>query len=113
MPAGVTLTPAGLLSGTPDPGTGGTHNVTLTATNGIGANAVQAFTLTVNEAPAITSANTATFSAGHAGDDVPGGDDRHPGADGERHRRRAADGPHAVGGRAAVGHADAERIASR
>ena len=67
LPSGVTLSPAGLLSGTPAPGTGGVHNVTLTATNGVGANAVQAFTLTVNEAPAITSANTATFVLNTAG----------------------------------------------
>ena len=55
------------MSGTPDPGTGGTYNVTFTATNGVGANATQAFTLTVNQAPAITSANTATFVLNTAG----------------------------------------------
>ena len=46
----------------------------------------------------------------HRRHDVPGGDDRFPRADGERDRRRAADGPHVVVGRAAFGHADAERI---
>jgi hypothetical protein len=67
LPAGLTLSPAGVLSGTPDPGTGGVHNLTFTATNGIGANAVQAFTLTVNQAPAITSASAATFLVNTAG----------------------------------------------
>ena len=67
LPAGLTLTPAGVLSGTPDPGTGGVHILTLTATNGVGADAVQPFTLTVNQAPAITSANTATFLLNTAG----------------------------------------------
>jgi Big-like domain-containing protein/putative Ig domain-containing protein/VCBS repeat protein len=67
LPAGVTLSPAGVLSGTPDPGTGGVHNVTFTATNGIGANAVQAFTLTVNQSPAITSAASTAFTVGVAG----------------------------------------------
>ena len=83
LPAGVTLSPAGVLSGTPGPGTGGVHNVTFTATNGIGANAVQAFTLTVNQAPAITSASTATFIVDTAGtfQVVMTG---LPGADGER-----------------------------
>jgi VCBS repeat-containing protein len=61
LPSGVTLSPAGVLSGTPDPGTGGVYNPTFTATNGVGADAVQVFTLTVNQAPAITSANTASF----------------------------------------------------
>ena len=48
------------LSGTPSAGTGGMYDFTLTASNGIETNAVQAFTLTVNEAPAITSANNTT-----------------------------------------------------
>jgi len=67
LPAGVTLSPAGVLSGTPDPGTGGVYNVTLTATNGVGSNAVQAFTLTVNQAPAFTSAAATAFTVGVAG----------------------------------------------
>ena len=41
--------------------------MTFTATNGVGADAVQSFTLTVNQAPAITSANTATFVLNAAG----------------------------------------------
>ncbi len=57
----------GTLSGTPAPGTGGVYNLTFTATNGTSPDATQNFTLTVNEAPAITSANSATFMVGTAG----------------------------------------------
>jgi uncharacterized protein YjdB len=45
---------------------GGIHPFTITASNGIGSNATQSFTLTVNEAPAITSANTKTAIRGTA-----------------------------------------------
>ena len=104
LPAGVTFADNGngtaTLSGTPAAGTGGTYDVTFTATNGIGANAAQAFTLTVNEPPIITSANTATFLLNTAGDDVSGGDDRASGPDGERHCRHAADRAHTDGVRA-------------
>src|SRR5208282_5413133 len=48
-------------------GTGGTYSITITAQNGIGANATQSFTLTVDQAPAITSANATTFTVGSAG----------------------------------------------
>src|SRR5208282_19352 len=48
-------------------GTGGTYSITITAQNGIGANATQSFTLTVDQAPAITSANNTTFTVGSAG----------------------------------------------
>src|SRR5207248_3018739 len=57
----------GVLSGTPAAGTGGTYSVTFTATNGVSPDATQTFTLTVNQAPAITSANNATFTTGTAG----------------------------------------------
>ncbi|MCC7181484.1 MAG: VCBS repeat-containing protein [Acidobacteria bacterium] len=71
LPTGVTFTHdgagSGTLAGTPEPGTGGTYALTLSATNGVGAPVIQDFTLTVNEAPAITSASTTTFSAGAAG----------------------------------------------
>ncbi len=67
LPAGVTLSAAGVLSGTPAAGTGGTYPITITAANGVGANATQSFTLTVNQAPAITSANSTTFTVGTAG----------------------------------------------
>src|SRR5208282_4092509 len=67
LPTGVTLSAAGVLSGTPAAGSGGTYSITITAQNGIGANATQSFTLTVDQAPAITSANATTFTVGTAG----------------------------------------------
>ena len=71
LPSGVTFTPGtttGTISGTPAAGTGGTYTLTITASNGgLTANGTQTFTLTVNEAPAITSANAATFNEGAAG----------------------------------------------
>jgi hypothetical protein len=67
LPKGVTFVPAtGLLAGTPDAGTGGTYPLTFTADNGVAPAATQSFTLTVNEAPAFTSAGSATFTVGTA-----------------------------------------------
>jgi len=68
LPTGVTFDSAtSTLSGTPAAGTGGTYPITFTASNGVGSNAVQSFTLTINQAPAITSVNTTTVTAGTAG----------------------------------------------
>jgi hypothetical protein len=71
LPAGVTLTDnangTATLAGTPGAATGGTYPLTLTAANGVGANGTQNFTLTVNQPPAVTSANNATFQTGLAG----------------------------------------------
>ena len=70
LPAGVTFTPGSTtatLSGTPANGTGGTYPLTITASNGTPPNATQAFTLVVNQAPAITSVATATFHVGSPG----------------------------------------------
>jgi autotransporter-associated beta strand protein len=77
LPAGLSFVDNGngtaTLAGTPAPGTGGTYHLTLTASNGVGAGASQAFSLTVIPAvsptasPTITSANVATFQAGQAG----------------------------------------------
>jgi hypothetical protein len=71
LPAGVSFTSngdgTGSLSGTPAPGTGGTYAITFTANNAAGTSAAQNFILTVNEAPTITSASTATFTVGKAG----------------------------------------------
>jgi large repetitive protein len=71
LPSGVTFTDHGdgtaTLGGTPAAGSGGTYVLTITAANGVGANAVQSFTLTVNQPPAITSGNTTTFTIGEAG----------------------------------------------
>ena len=59
LPAGVTFLDngdgTGTLSGTPT--ATGTFAITFTAQNGVGPNGTQTFTLTVNQAPAITSAN--------------------------------------------------------
>ncbi|MGA2848437.1 MAG: Ig-like domain-containing protein [Terracidiphilus sp.] len=66
LPNGVTLSSAGLLSGTPAAGTGGSYPIILTATNGT-TNATQDFTLTVVQAPAITSANATSFASGSLG----------------------------------------------
>jgi hypothetical protein len=63
----VTLSSAGLLSGAPMAGTGGVYNITITASNGVGTNATQNFTLTVDEAPGITSASGTTFAPGTNG----------------------------------------------
>ena len=67
LPSGVTLTTAGVLAGTPAAGSGGTYPITITANNGVSPNATQNFTLTVDEAPAITSAAATTFKVGTAG----------------------------------------------
>ena len=67
LPSGVTLSSAGLLAGTPAAGTGGSYPITITASNGVLPNATQSFTLIVNQAPAITSANTTTFTVGASG----------------------------------------------
>ncbi|MGH9513304.1 MAG: beta strand repeat-containing protein [Terriglobales bacterium] len=71
LPSGVTFVDnkngTGALSGTPAAGTSGVYNFTLTAHNTTSPDATQAFTLTVNSAPAITSANKATFTTGTAG----------------------------------------------
>ncbi len=69
LPAGLTFKDQGngtaLLQGTPT-GTGGTTNLTMTATNASGS-ATQQFTLNVDAAPAITSAATSTFATGSSG----------------------------------------------
>jgi hypothetical protein len=67
LPSGVTLASSGVLSGTPAAGTGGNYPITITASNGVGTNATQSFTLTVHQSPAITSGSSATFTAGSAG----------------------------------------------
>ena len=71
MPSGVTLIDnhngTATLSGTPAAGTGGVYTFQITASNGIGSTAAQSFILTVDEAPAITSANAATFTVNTPG----------------------------------------------
>jgi alpha-tubulin suppressor-like RCC1 family protein len=60
LPAGVAFTD-GVLIGTPAPGTSGFYNLTFIASNGAPPNATQTFTLTVDEAPVITSPASAIF----------------------------------------------------
>jgi len=67
LPKGVSLSTAGLLSGTPAAGTGGSYPITFTAANGVAPDATQQFTLTVNEAPAFTSRASSTFTVGTKG----------------------------------------------
>ncbi|HEY2075326.1 MAG TPA: putative Ig domain-containing protein [Streptosporangiaceae bacterium] len=65
LPSGLALSSAGLLTGTPAANSGGVYPITITASNGIAPSANQAFTLTVDQHPAITSARSTTFKVGH------------------------------------------------
>ena len=71
LPTGVTFSDNGngtaTLAGTPAAGTSGTYPITIGATNGVASDASQSFTLTVDAAPAITSADSTTFGEGSAG----------------------------------------------
>jgi hypothetical protein len=68
LPAGFSFDAVtGVLTGNPSPGTGGTYLLHFTATNGVGDPATQTFTLTIDQPPAFTNANNATFTAGSAG----------------------------------------------
>nr|AUN36709.1 hypothetical protein [uncultured bacterium] len=70
LPAGVTFVVSGStakLSGTPLAGSAGTYPLTITAQNGTAPNAIQSFTLTVNQPPAITSAASTIFHTKSAG----------------------------------------------
>jgi hypothetical protein len=66
LPKGVEFNPlTDVLSGTPTEE--GVYHVTFEAANGVGANAVQHFTLTVDAPPVITSAGSTTFTEGTEG----------------------------------------------
>ena len=71
LPAGVTFTDNGdgtaTLGGTPASGTANVYALTFTANNGVGTAATQTFTLTVDSAPAFTSAAAANFVVNVAG----------------------------------------------
>ena len=71
LPSGVTFTDNGdgtaTLAGTPAANTGGTYPFTIKPTNGVIPDATQTFTLTVNQAPRITSPAGTTFTVGQAG----------------------------------------------
>ncbi|MGH9499080.1 MAG: choice-of-anchor D domain-containing protein [Terriglobales bacterium] len=70
LPSGLSLVSHGdgtaTLSGTPAANTGGVYNITLFASNSAG-NAMQSFTLTVLQTPAITSPNNTAFQVGVQG----------------------------------------------
>jgi hypothetical protein len=71
LPSGLTFHDNGdgtaTLSGTPAVGSGGLYHLILRAHNGVSPDATQAFTLTVDQAPAVTSAASTTFMVGHNG----------------------------------------------
>ena len=88
LPSGVSFADLGngtaLLAGTPAPGTAGSYALTVTATNGSGSDATQAFTLTVNRtsqsgpvvtgqpaAQSVLAGGTATFTAAATGAPTP------------------------------------------
>jgi hypothetical protein len=70
LPAGLSFTDNGngtaTLSGDPEAGTGGVYTVTVVANNS-GGSAFQKLAITVDEAAAITSATSATFTVGESG----------------------------------------------
>ena len=70
LPSGVTLVDNGngtaTLSGTPAAGTAKSYTLKITAKNSAGS-VVQTFSLVVNQAPAVTSAATASFTIGKSG----------------------------------------------
>jgi hypothetical protein len=71
LPAGLTFqanqSGTATFSGDPGYGSGGTYFITLSAKNGNPPRTTQAFTLVVDQAPAVTSAPTTTFDVGAGG----------------------------------------------
>ena len=71
LPSGLSFVDNGdgmaTLSGTPGLGAQGMYPVTIIASNGVSPDATQGFTLTVGQAPAITSASSTTFTVGSPG----------------------------------------------
>jgi len=67
LPSGVTFLDNGngtaTLSGTPGALSSGVYSFIITASNGVGTDATQAFTLTVDRPPMITTTNAVTFKA--------------------------------------------------
>lgn len=64
-PAGVTLSSSGVLSGTAT--VVGSYQFTIKASNGVSPDAIQSFTLNVNQSPTITSSATTTFVVNQPG----------------------------------------------
>ena len=68
LPDGIMLdTATGNLAGIPAANAGGHYAITVIASNGVGADTSQSFTLTVNQAPAFTSPDNATFTLNEFG----------------------------------------------
>jgi len=71
LPSGLSFADNGngtaTIAATASPIPGGVYTLCLTASNGVGSNATEKFTVTVDHAPSITSANNATFTAGQNG----------------------------------------------
>ncbi|HWJ08454.1 MAG TPA: putative Ig domain-containing protein, partial [Nocardioides sp.] len=65
LPAGLAVD-GDAVTGSPAPGTGGVHQVTLTATNGVGADATASTTLTVEEAASVDGPAAVRFVTGAA-----------------------------------------------
>ncbi|HUN06755.1 MAG TPA: putative Ig domain-containing protein, partial [Aggregatilineales bacterium] len=65
LPPGLTLTTAGVLSGTPT--TAGTFTGTVTASNGVAPSASQPFSITINPAPVAPSITSAAPASGTVG----------------------------------------------
>ena len=65
LPGGLTLTPAGVLSGTPT--AAGTFNFTITATDSVPASGSQAYTVVINSAVSITTLTLADWTVNRAG----------------------------------------------
>ncbi|HXY45339.1 MAG TPA: Ig domain-containing protein [Acidimicrobiales bacterium] len=62
----VSFSSGGMLTGDPETGDGGSYTLCIVATNNVGAPYVQQFTLTIDEAPSITSYNNDIVPAGDA-----------------------------------------------
>jgi hypothetical protein len=75
LPGGLTFTPQsggkGTVSGTPDTGTGGHYDITITGDNGTPPPATWPFSLTVNEAAGVDGPSSTTFTVGTAGNSDP------------------------------------------
>ncbi|QSR25875.1 hypothetical protein CFH99_09590 [Nocardioides aromaticivorans] len=66
LPAGLAVD-GDTITGTPAPGTGGVHEVSLTATNGVGDDATATTSLTVEEAASVEGPAAVRFVSGRAG----------------------------------------------
>ncbi|MCW4385156.1 Ig domain-containing protein [Salinibacterium sp. SYSU T00001] len=66
LPSGLTMSSAGVISGTPAAGTGGLYGVTLRASN-VAGQVASSFTLTVTEAPTLGVTGTPSFTIGSEG----------------------------------------------